>query len=120
MKKYTSVEDYLNDQSGEARTALLNIKKIILACAPDADETINYNIPAYTLKKKGNRNHQIMIAAYKKHIGFYPHPEVISEFEEELEIYEKGKGSVQFPLNEALPEALINKMIRFKMQTISK
>ncbi|QNL23251.1 DUF1801 domain-containing protein [Hyphobacterium sp. CCMP332] len=98
--------------------ALLKIKNIIMRCAPLASESINYNIPAYTLMKKGNRNHQIMIAGYKKHIGFYPHPDVIAHFESELNKYEKGKGSVQFPLTEALPEDLIEKMIRYKMQII--
>lgn len=61
-----------------------------------------------------------MIAGYEKHVGFYPNPTTIQEFENELKDYKKGKGSVQFPLNKPLPSELIERMIKYRYNILKK
>ena len=49
-------------------------------------------------------------AAYKSHVslfGAFP-----KELKEELKPYKTGRGSVQFPLDKPLPEALITKIVK--------
>ena len=116
--KYQSAEEYFDAQPGHAREALIELRKCILDVAPDAIEMINYNIPAYALVKGGKREQQIMIAAYKKHVGLYPHPTVMEEFDRELDGYKKGKGSVQFPLDQPLPTDLIKRMIKYRVELL--
>jgi hypothetical protein len=41
---------------------------------------MNYKIPAFALVEEGKRDQQIMIAGFLKHVGFYPHPDVIEAF----------------------------------------
>ncbi|GJM69803.1 hypothetical protein HMSSN036_20190 [Paenibacillus macerans] len=53
-------------------------------------------------------------AAFKNHIGFYPTPSGIEEFQAELAGYKNAKGSVQFPLDEPLPLELIGRIVRFR------
>ena len=53
-----------------------------------------------------------MYAAYKNHIGFYPTPEVLLAFKEEIGGYKSAKGSVQFPHNKPFPLKLVEKMVR--------
>ena len=75
---------------------------------------MNYNIPAFALIEGGKRDQQIMIAGYKKHLGFYPHPSAIENFLDELKVYKVGKGSVQFPVSKPLPKDLIIKMVNYR------
>ena len=59
-----------------------------------------------------------MIAGFKNHVGMYPHPTVIEEFEAELSIYKQGKGSIQFPLNEPIPTTLIVEMVKYRKKLV--
>ncbi len=123
MKKcieVTSVEEYIQAQPEHVRKALLEIRSIILSVEPSAQELLNYGIPAYALTPGGKRNAQIMIAGYKNHIGFYPHPTTMEEFEPQLKQFVRGKGSVQFPLNQPLPVKLIGDMVRYRRDMLKK
>ena len=118
--KFESAADYFNAQPEKTRLALVELRKCILDAAPDAVEMLNYNIPAYALVEGGKREQQIMIAGYKYHVGLYPHPTTMEKFDSELEGYKRGKGSVQFPLNEPLPTELITRMIRFRLKLLGE
>lgn len=114
-RQFNAVDDYFNAQPEEVKNALLEIRDCIFKVAPGAEELFNYNIPAYALVKGGKREQQIMIAGYKNHIGLYPHPTTMEQFDSELAGYKKGKGSVQFPLDQPLPKDLIIKMIEYRL-----
>ncbi len=113
-----SVEEYFNSQPEKTKSTLLELKNCILKVVPNATELFNYNIPAYALIKDGKREQQIMIAGYKKHVGFYPHPTTMEKFESELTEYKRGKGSVQFPLDKPLPTELIERMIKYRVELL--
>lgn len=117
-KQIKSVGDYFNTQPDKVRNALLEIKEFILTVVPNAEELLNYNIPAYTLTKGGKREQQIMMAGYKNHVGFYPHPTTMEKFKNELTDFKKGKGSVQFPLDQPLPKELIMRMIKYRLSLL--
>ena len=85
------------------RTTILNL-------APGATEAMSYQIP--TFKLNGNLVH---FAAFKKHIGFYPGAAGIAAFQDELAGYKSAKGSVQFPLDQALPLDLVKKIVKFRV-----
>lgn len=80
----------------------------------------NYNIPAFALIENGKREQQIMIAGYKTYVGLYPHPTTIEKFSKELSQYKKGKGSVQFPLNEPIPRELVIRMVKYRKELITE
>ena len=85
----------------------LTIKK----AAPKAKEAISYGIPAFALN--GNL---VWFAAFKNHIGFYPGAAAIATFTNELSAYKGAKGSVQFPLDEPLPLALVSWIVKFRVK----
>jgi uncharacterized protein YdhG (YjbR/CyaY superfamily) len=68
--------------------------------------------------ENGKREQQIMIAAYKKHVGFYPHPTTIEKFSDKLTIYKQGKGSIQFPINKPIPCELIIEMVKYRKSLV--
>lgn len=90
---------------------LQKMRMTIQEAAPDAEETISYQMP--TFRQEGNLVH---FAAYKKHIGFYPTPTATAAFEDELSTYEGAKGSVRFPLDKPIPFDLISRMVRFRVR----
>lgn len=112
MKKtFKNIDDYIAIQTPEVQILLEQMRETIKNAAPEAEELISYNMPAF-------KYHGMLVyfAAYKNHIGFYATPTGHSEFKEELSIYKQGKGSVQFPLNQVLPLELISRIVKFRME----
>ncbi len=68
-------------------------------------------MPTFTLN--GNLVH---FAGYKNHIGFYPTPSGIEKFKNEISKYKWAKGSVQFPIDEAMPLDLITEIVKFRVK----
>ncbi len=108
--KTNEIDSYIARFPKETQVILLKLRQTIKRSAPGAEETINYQIPTFTLK--GNLVH---FAAYKSHIGFYPTPSGIEKFKEELSAYEGAKGSVKFPIKKEIPYALISRIVKFRV-----
>ena len=106
-----TIDDYIAAFPKDIQEILGKVRATIRKAAPEAQETINYGIPTFTLK--GNLVH---FAAFKKHIGFYPAPSGIEKFKVELSEYESAKGSVQFPLDQPIPYDLISKITVFRVK----
>jgi len=106
-----NIDEYIASYPKDVQEILEKIRVTIRKAAPDAQETINYQIPTFTLK--GNLVH---FAAFKKHIGFYPAPSGIEKFKQELSGYESAKGSVQFPLDKPIPYDLISQIVKFRVK----
>jgi uncharacterized protein YdhG (YjbR/CyaY superfamily) len=108
---FKNIDDYISIQTPEVQILLEQMRHTIKKAAPEAEEVISYNMPAF-------KYHGMLVyfAAYKKHIGFYATPTGHSEFKEELSVYKQGKGSVQFPLDKPLPLELITKIVAFRVK----
>jgi uncharacterized protein YdhG (YjbR/CyaY superfamily) len=106
-----NIDEYIAGFPPNVQEILEKIRMTIRKAAPDAEETIKYQMPTFTLK--GNLVH---FAAFKKHIGFYPVPTGIEKFKKELAAYEQGKGSVQFPLDQPIPYGLISRIVKFRVK----
>jgi uncharacterized protein YdhG (YjbR/CyaY superfamily) len=111
LDKAKVIDKYISDFPENTQKLLQQLRAIIKKAAPEAEETINYGIPTFTLH--GNLVH---FAGYKNHIGFYPTSSAIKAFSKELSIYKGAKGSVQFPLDKVIPSALISKMVKFRVK----
>jgi uncharacterized protein YdhG (YjbR/CyaY superfamily) len=107
---FQSIDEYISEFSPEVQEILKTLRKVIKEAAPNAEEKISYQMPAFYLH--GNL---VYFAAFKKHIGFYPTASGIEKFKDELSGYKGGKGSVQFPIEKPLPYELISKIVKFKV-----
>jgi uncharacterized protein YdhG (YjbR/CyaY superfamily) len=106
-----NIDDYIARYPQDVQAILKKIRTTIRKAAPDAEETISYQMPTFTLK--GNL---VCFAAFKKHIGFYPVPTGIAKFKKELSVYKQGRGSVQFPFDRPIPYGLISKIVKFRVE----
>lgn len=114
MEASETVETYIKKFPPEVQESLKQVRAIIVATAPDAQEMISYGMPAYKLHGKP----LVYFAGYKKHIGFYATPNGHEAFKQELSQYKQGKGSVQFPLTEPLPLDLIKRIVAFRVENV--
>lgn len=106
-----SIDEYIDGFPQEVQELLHQVRAAVRKAAPEAKEKISYAMPTFVLE--GNLVH---FAAFKNHIGFYALPSGHETFAKELARYHSGKGSVQFPLDEPLPLALITKMVQFRVK----
>lgn len=105
-----NIDEYIAAFPEEVQKLLEEIRMTIRQAAPDAKETISYQIPAFVL----NSRYLIYFAAFKKHIGLYPAPIENPEFKEKLAVYAAGKGTARFPLDKPFPFDLISNIVKFK------
>jgi uncharacterized protein YdhG (YjbR/CyaY superfamily) len=106
-----NIDAYISQFPPEIQLILNQLRNLILQAAPEAKEVISYQMPAFQYK-----GILVYFAAYSKHIGFYPTPNAIVKFKEELSIYKTSKGAIQFPINQPLPVDLITKMVQFRVR----
>ncbi len=111
MKKFKDVEEYISDHPKEIQELLKQMRAVIKKAAPKAEEVISYGMPGYKLNGM-----LVWFGAFKKHIGFFPKTSVMKVFEKELENYEGGKGTIQFPYSKALPKGLITKIVKYRVK----
>src|SRR5215210_4614894 len=110
-RQFKTMDEYINTFPEDVRHILNELRQTIKEVAPEAEETINYQIPTFTLY--GNLVH---LAAFKNHIGFYPTPSGMEAFKKELSSYKGAKGSVQFPIDQPLPLSLIRRIVKFRVK----
>lgn len=110
-----TIDAYLAQVPPRTRRLLQTLRKTIRAAAPEATEKISYRMPTFYLE--GNLVH---FAAFDRHVGFYPGG-VVARFQEELEGYAWGKGSIQLPLDRPLPLELVRRITLFRVaQNLAK
>ena len=105
----SSIDEYIQAYPVDIQTRLQAMRSAIHAAAPEAQEKISYQMPTFYLN--GNLVH---FAAHKEHIGFYPAPQGVDEFRDELARFKGGKGSVQFPHDQPLPLDLVTRIVKFR------
>jgi uncharacterized protein YdhG (YjbR/CyaY superfamily) len=106
------IDEYISGFPEDVQKILQKIRQAIRKAAPRTTEAISYQIPTFKL----NGKNLIHFAAFKKHIGIYPAPRDVAEFEQELAQYEGGKGTVQFPLDRPIPYKLITRIVKYKLE----
>jgi uncharacterized protein YdhG (YjbR/CyaY superfamily) len=106
------IDEYIAGFPPATKARLQEICEIVRTAAPDAVERISYGMPTFDLGGK----HLVHFAGYDRHIGFYPIPSGIAAFDDELKSYKRGKGSVQFPLDQPLPSGLIRRIVDFRVR----
>jgi len=108
--QFKTIDEYIKASPKDVQSILQRLRLTIQKAAPEAVETISYQMPTFKLNGKG----LVYFAAFKNHIGFYPIPSGIEAFKKELSRYKQGKGSVQFPIEKPIPYDLVRKIVVFR------
>ncbi|MBN2503461.1 MAG: DUF1801 domain-containing protein [Anaerolineales bacterium] len=106
-----NIDEYIARQTEEVQVILEKLRAAIKQAAPDVQEAISYNMPAFKLA--GNL---VYFEAFKNHLNFYPEPSAIKHFKTELTAYECGKRSIKFPYDQPIDYRLIDKIVKFRVK----
>jgi uncharacterized protein YdhG (YjbR/CyaY superfamily) len=113
MAKPATVADYLAAAPEDRRPGLEDLRRTVVAAAPEAVECIAYDMPAYRL----NGKFMVSFGAYKRHYSLFPASQVVLDtLGEEAAAYAKGRGTFQFPASEPLPLDLIARIVKVRVQ----
>ena len=110
-RPFKTMDEYIDSFPEDVQRILNELRQSIKEAAPQAEETINYQIPTFALN--GNLVH---FAAFEHHIGFYPTPSGMEAFKKELSQYKGAKGSVQFPIDQPMPLSLIRRIVQYRVK----
>jgi uncharacterized protein YdhG (YjbR/CyaY superfamily) len=110
-KQAKTIDDYIRNFPPEIQALLKELRKAIREAAPEAEETISYQMPAFRLN-----GILVYFAAAKNHIGFYPTGSGVEAFKEELAQYRWSKGTIRFPLDQPLPLDLVKRIVKFRVK----
>lgn len=113
---FTSVAEYISSFPVPLQQVLEEVRETVLQAAPMGIESISYGLP--TVKQGGKV--VVHYGAFQKHIGFYATPTGHAAFAAKLAQYKQGRGSVQFPLSEPMPLALIADIVQFRTRLLTQ
>jgi len=110
-----TVDDYIATFAPDIQAVLQKIRQTVKAAAPDAEETISYRMPAFKLNGM-----LVYFAAFQKHIGLFPPVRGDNGLMQAVRPYAGPKGNLQFPFKKRIPYALIRRIVKARVLTMSK
>jgi uncharacterized protein YdhG (YjbR/CyaY superfamily) len=111
--KFGSIDEYIAGCPSDVRELLEKLRRTIREAAPDAQESISYQIPTFKLNGR-----LVYFALFKNHISFFPTLSPFNKFEKELRPYvgKRTKGTVRFPLDRPIPVDLVKRIVKFRVK----
>jgi uncharacterized protein YdhG (YjbR/CyaY superfamily) len=111
-----TIDEYLAGLPEDRRAVMERLRRTVTAAAPDAAETIAYDMPA--LRMGGQ--FLVSYAAYKNHYSLFPASgAVIEALGKEVEPYLAGAGTIRFPAGRAIPMDLVTKVVKVRLAEVA-
>ena len=110
-KKPRTIDEYISAYPEGIRAKLQALRVTVREAAPEATESISYNIPTFEFN-----GHLVHFAAFKDHISFFPTSSGVAAFKKELSRYKTAPGTIQFPLDAPLPLELVTRIVKFRVE----
>ena len=108
----TTVEEYIDSIPEERRPGLRSLREAVIAGAPNATETIAYQMPA--LRVDGH--FLVSYAAFKAHYSLFPASEVVVQaLGDELTPHLAGKGTIRFRADQPIPVELVTRIVQVRV-----
>jgi uncharacterized protein YdhG (YjbR/CyaY superfamily) len=99
------VETYLKDIDNEIKARYHKLVEVIERYTNE-EPRISYGMPTW-----GKNPNIIHLSVFKSHIGVYPGPEKIKQYQEKLKDIKYSKGAIQFSHKKILPITLFEELV---------
>ena len=110
--KPQTIDEYLARVPAESRAALEQLRRTIKSIAPEALETISYEIPTFKLDGRM----LVSFAAFSEHCSFFPGAGPIEVHRNDLKGFPTSKGTVRFTPDRPLSAALVKKLVKTRIK----
>ena len=108
------IDTYLAGQTFDKRAALQTLRETIAAAAPEAEETVSYQLPAFRYRGKA----LVWYHATKAYCSFFPTMEPIEAHRAELAAFETSKGTIKFKPENPIPPDVVRKIVAYRIGQI--
>jgi uncharacterized protein YdhG (YjbR/CyaY superfamily) len=108
---FQTVDEYIGTFPKDVQDTLEKIRQTIKKAAPEAEEVISYQLPAFKF-----HGMLIYFSAYKDHysLSFPPPFHVFDVFKNELSPYEISKTTIKFPMDHPIPFELVSEIVKYR------
>ena len=111
------VDEYLAAVPEPQKSTLEGLRATLAALLPDAEQGIAYGVPCFKVGGKGVAG----FGFYTNHCTYFPMSgSVTAELADDLKQYVTAKGSIQFPTDEPLPDALVARLVEARQREIAR
>lgn len=111
------VDQYLKGLPEAAVFSLQALRRQVLELIPNGQEGISYAMPCVKLSGKAVAGY----AAFKKHIGYFPHSgNIVPQLPKELAGRKQTTGGFQFALGEVLADDLVAKLVTLRLKELGE
>jgi uncharacterized protein YdhG (YjbR/CyaY superfamily) len=115
MAKYGSVDEYMANLPENRRAVMEGLRRTMTEAAPEATETIAYNMPALRLSGK----FLVSYESFTNHYSVFPWTDrMAAELGDELKPYMHGKGTLRFPAQERIPTDLVKRIVEIRLNEV--
>jgi uncharacterized protein YdhG (YjbR/CyaY superfamily) len=112
-----TVDEYLAAAPEPQRSTLEMVRHRLRALLPEAEETISYGVPAFKFGGKAVAG----FAYFTGHCSYFPHSGVtLATLAAELDDYRWSKGTLKFPVDDPLPEALLRRLVVTRLAELDR
>ena len=111
-KQFKTIDQYIKTFPVNVQRILERIRQTIQKAAPEAVETISYQMPTFNL----DGQYLIYFSAWKNHIGVYPIPSGDEAFKKKVTPYIGAKSTIRFPITEPIPYDLVKQIVKFRIR----
>ena len=109
------IDAYVAGLDEPKRSTLEQLRRSILRVIPDAAQGLSYRMPSFKVRGKTVAG----FAAFKDHLSYLPHSgSVVAELGDDVAQYDTTKGSLKFPVDEPLPDDLVEKLVHARMREL--
>ena len=108
----TTVDEYMAGLAAAPRAILEELRATIRAAAPDAVESIAYQMPAF----RSHGRFLVSYAAWKHHFSLFPaSDEVVAGLGDELASHLAGKGTIRFTADDRLSADVVTRIVQIRL-----
>lgn len=108
-EKPATVAEYVERVPAASRPLFDEIRALVRAELPDAEEVLSYGLVGYRL---GRRRAVVYVGGWNSHVSLYPVPKDAG-LRRELEPYLHGAGTIRLSLDSAPPHALLRRAVAY-------
>jgi uncharacterized protein YdhG (YjbR/CyaY superfamily) len=107
MTHNSGIEAYIAGFPADQQAVLAETLHRIRSAAPEAVESIRYNMAAFRLRN----GHPVYFAGWKHHLSLHDIPSLDQDIESEIAVYRSGKDTLKFPYKISIPFDLIERVV---------
>ena len=110
-----TVDEYFQNATPEEEAQYARLQAIVSELAPEAEETLAYGMPTYKVKGKP----LVHFGIFKDHMSLFPASgSATEEFADRLAAWKTSKGTLQFTLDNPIPDDLLRDLVRYRLGQI--